>query len=232
MQLKSLGGDKIEQAIRLGFSASNNESEYEVILAEIELVATIPANKLIIRSDSQFVVRQVNAEYESRDPRMGKYVTLVKQLLTSFSAWKLEHVPKDCNERADALTAMATSLPVTKMIFLPIYYQSDSSIATVRVSQIDEISSSWMDPIAWYLSTGELPNEKDKAHKVQVQSAIFSLFDGQLFKRSLGGPYLKCLTTEQGPYVLVELYEGIYGNHPGGKTRHIRPTLRGIIGQP
>ena len=78
LQLKSLCGDKIEQAIRLGFSASNNELEYEAILVEIELAVTISADKLIIRSDSQLVVGQVNAEYESRDPRMAKYVTLVK----------------------------------------------------------------------------------------------------------------------------------------------------------
>ena len=68
LQLKSLGGDKIEQAIRLGFSASNNELEYEAILVEIELAVAISADKLIIRSDSQLVVGQVNAEYESRDP--------------------------------------------------------------------------------------------------------------------------------------------------------------------
>ena len=53
---------------------------------------------------------------------MEKYVTLVKQILANFLAWKLEHVPKDCTERADALTAVATSLPITKTIFLPIYY--------------------------------------------------------------------------------------------------------------
>ena len=135
LQLNSLGGDKIEQAVRLGFSASNNESEYEAILAGgIELATTISADKLIIRSDSQLVVRQVNAEYESRNPRMAKYITLVKQSLASFSAWKLEHIPRDCNERADALAVVAASLPITETIFLPIYYESDSSIATVRVS--------------------------------------------------------------------------------------------------
>ena len=31
-------------------------------------------------------------------------------------------------------------------------------------------------------------------------------------------PYLKCLTPEQSQYVLVELHEGICGNHPGGRT--------------
>ena len=89
LQLKSLSGDKIEQAIQLGFSTSNNDLEYEAILVGIELAAAISADKLIIRSDSQLVVWQVNVEYESRDPRMEKYVTLVKQRLGSFLAWKL-----------------------------------------------------------------------------------------------------------------------------------------------
>ena len=97
---------------------------------------------------------------------MAKYVTLVKQRLGSFSAWKLKHIPRDCNEKADALVTVAASLPITEMIFLPIYYQPDSSIATVRVSQVGETSPSWMGPIAQYINMGELFNEKDKAHKV------------------------------------------------------------------
>ena len=111
---------------------------------------------------------------------MAKYVILVKQCMASFSAWKLEHVPRDCNKRAYALAA---SLPRTKTIFLPIYYyQSDASIATIQVTQVGETSPSWIDPIAQYINTEELPNEKDKAHKVRVQSSRFSLINGQLFK--------------------------------------------------
>ena len=123
LQLNSSGGDKIKKVVWMGFSTSNNESKYEAILAGVELAAAISTDKLIIRSDSQLVVWQVNAEYESRDPRMVKYVTLVKQRLASFSAWKLEHVPRDCNERADALATLAVSLLITETIFLPIYYQ-------------------------------------------------------------------------------------------------------------
>ena len=100
------------------------------------------ADKLLIRSDSQLVVGQVNKEYESRDPRMEKYVPLVKQHLGSFSAWKLEHIPKDCNEKANALAAVAASFMMTETVFLPIYYQPDSSIITTRVSQVDEVSPS------------------------------------------------------------------------------------------
>ena len=84
-----------------------------------------------------------------------------------------------------------------------------------------------MDPITLYLSTGQLPTERDKAHKLQIQAARFSLIDGQLFKQSLGGPYLKCPTLEQSQYVLVELNEGICGNHPGGRTLAHRAHTQG-----
>ena len=115
----------------------------------------------------------------------------------------------DSNEKADALASVAASLPITETIFLPIYYQSGSLIASPQVNQVDKDPPSWMDPITLYLSTGQLPTERNKAHKLQIQAARFSLIDGQLFKRSFGSPYLMCLTPEQSQYVLAELHEGI-----------------------
>ena len=52
LHLRTLSGDKIEQLIRIGFSAFNNESEYEAILVGLELAAAVSAERLLIRSDS------------------------------------------------------------------------------------------------------------------------------------------------------------------------------------
>ena len=65
LQLRTPSGEKIEQEIWLGFSASNNESEYEAILTELELAAALSAERLLIQSDPQLVVEQVNEEFES-----------------------------------------------------------------------------------------------------------------------------------------------------------------------
>ena len=86
LQLTSPARERIEQAVRLGFDASNNESEYEALIAGVELALAVGANNLLIRSDSQLLVRQVNAEFKSREPRMAKYVSLVKQRLSTLSA--------------------------------------------------------------------------------------------------------------------------------------------------
>ena len=84
-----------------------------------------------------------------------------------------------------------------------------------------------MDPIRLYIAMGELPNDRSRGHKIQIRSARFSLVDGQLYKRSLGGPYLKYLTPEQDQYVLAELHEGICGNHPRGRTLAHRAHTQG-----
>ena len=81
---------------------------------------------------------------------------------------------------------MATSLPIKETIYLPIYYQPGSSILPAQVSQIEEVPPSWMDPIRPYIATGELPNDRGRAHKIQIQSARLSLVDGAAIKTVLG----------------------------------------------
>ena len=158
---------------------------------------------------------------------MVKYVCLVRLRLESFAAWKLKHIPRDSNEKVDALAAVATSLPIKETIFLHVYLSPASSITTNQVNEINEACSSWMTPIVHYLSSGEFPDNRIEAHKVQVQAARFSLVNRQLNKRYIDGSYLKCLTSQQGQYVLAELHEGRCGNHPCGRNLAYRAHTQG-----
>ena len=44
---------------------------------------------------------------------MAKYASLFKQKLNTLLAWKIKHVPQDCNERVDALAVVDASLPIS-----------------------------------------------------------------------------------------------------------------------
>ena len=99
---------------------------------------------------------------------MTKYVSLVNLQLGSFVAWQLEHVPRDSNEKANALAAMVASLLIKETVLLPVYYQPESSITTNWVNEIDEACPSWMTPIVRYLSSGEQSDNRAEAHKIQV----------------------------------------------------------------
>ena len=78
LTLKASTGKRIEQAIMLVFPPSNNEMKYEAILAGIDLKIFVSSIKIIIQSDSQLGVGQINEEYEIPNQRMDKYVSLVK----------------------------------------------------------------------------------------------------------------------------------------------------------
>ena len=129
---------------------------------------------------------------------MTKYVGLINLRLGSFAAWRIEHVPRSSNEKADALATVAAFLPIKETILLLIYYQPESSITTNRVNEVGAMDPSWMTPVVRYLSSGELPDNRAEALKNTVQATQFSLINNQLYKRSQGGPYLKCFTQQHG----------------------------------
>ena len=61
-------GIKLEHSFKLVFKASNNEAEYEALLAGLRAVLDIGAREVEIYSDSRLVVSQVQGNFEAWDP--------------------------------------------------------------------------------------------------------------------------------------------------------------------
>ena len=60
----------IEKSLRLGFSTTNNEAEYEALLEGMSMVQKLGGKAVNVFSNSRLVVGQVNGELEARDERM------------------------------------------------------------------------------------------------------------------------------------------------------------------
>ena len=70
----------IEKSLRLDFSATNNEAEYEALLEGMAMVQRIGGKSIKLFSDSRLVVNQVKGEFEAKDERMQGYLSQVKCL--------------------------------------------------------------------------------------------------------------------------------------------------------
>lgn len=57
----------VEKSLRLGFSAINNEVEYEVLLVRLAMVGRLGGEVIEVYLDLRLVVGQVNGEFEPRD---------------------------------------------------------------------------------------------------------------------------------------------------------------------
>lgn len=64
-------GHRILCALRFSFPTTNNEAEYEALLAGLLLTKEVQVEALVIFSDSQLVVYQIRGEYQARDTKNG-----------------------------------------------------------------------------------------------------------------------------------------------------------------
>ena len=60
----------IKKSLRLDFSATNNEADYEALLVGMTMVQKMGGKAVVVFSDSRLVVGQIQGELEARNPRM------------------------------------------------------------------------------------------------------------------------------------------------------------------
>ena len=99
----------IEKSLRLGFLATNNETEYEALLVGMTMIQKIEGKAVEIFSDSRLIMGQIQGELEAKDLRMQEYLNQVKHLQLGFESFNLLRIPRSRNTYADSLTTLATS---------------------------------------------------------------------------------------------------------------------------
>ncbi|XP_073112333.1 uncharacterized protein [Elaeis guineensis] len=104
--LTSSEGVVTEHALRFDFKASNNQAEYEALVAGLKLALELEIDRLQVFSDSQLIVGQTKGEFETQDPTMAKYRQKVKDLVAPFGYFGISHIPRAKNARADALSRL------------------------------------------------------------------------------------------------------------------------------
>ena len=92
----------------LDFPITNNESEYEALIAGLDLAKAAGAARVVIYCDYQVITNQVNGDYECKGERMKKYLDQVKARMDDLEA-KIVQIPRGENERADRLAKAASA---------------------------------------------------------------------------------------------------------------------------
>jgi len=92
--LHSPEGDKIECMVRFDFPTTNNEAEYETLVARLDLAKAARATSVIMYCDSQVVTNQVSGDFECKGEKMKKYLEQVKRRVGELQT-KFVQVPKE-----------------------------------------------------------------------------------------------------------------------------------------
>ncbi|XP_048492615.1 uncharacterized protein LOC125493374 [Beta vulgaris subsp. vulgaris] len=230
---QSLERDKFEYAIKFQFQASNNEAEYEALLAGIKMCKAAGALEIEAKTKSLLVVSQVNGDFECKEASMSKYMKLIQEEIKTLKRFVLDQVPRSENHQADALSKLPSSAEgdVTRTMFWEV--KPAKSIDQKEVLFLSR-GNMWMSPIIGYKKTRRLPTDPLEAKYVKARDKWFELWDETLYKKAFNRPLLKCITREDGLDILKELHEGACASHIGGRalrekalrTGYYWPTLK------
>lgn len=222
--LEAPDGMIIEQAIEIPFPATNNQAEYEALLAAVELASTVNVQELTVYNDSQLVIQQMTGEFEAKEETILKYHSKAQRLAAKFQKIEFRHVLRDQNSRADKLAKLANKCSKAGRESIICMTLEQPSINEEEVCQIGEGSTS-MTPIIQYLKDGTLPADKAEARNLSRRAAKYFLCGETLYKKGFSSPSLKCVPPYEADYILRELHEGVCGSHQAPATLK-RKTLQ------
>ncbi|XP_062100829.1 uncharacterized protein LOC133806756 [Humulus lupulus] len=212
--LEAPSGLKIEEAIRLEQFATNSEAEYEALIYGLELARDMGIRRLKVREDSKLMIEQVVMNFDTKPPHLTNLLQKVTDLQSKFHQFELVQVPREQNQKVDALVKLASAGECSRR---SVIYTSQS-LKALEVFSTSSEPECWMDPIIRYLSKSELPTHPKDAKLLRLRAQCYSIICGMLYRKSFNGPYLQCLRPSEAKKLLEEIHEGACGNHTGGRS--------------
>lgn len=86
---------------------TSNFAEYTALLRGLNAAKTMGATKLVVRADSELVVRQINGQYQVKSPDLKPLYLQAVALIKEIGDVKVHHVFREGNTRADKLANLA-----------------------------------------------------------------------------------------------------------------------------
>jgi len=100
------GARQCAKARYLGM-ATNNVAEYAAIVDALEEAKRRGAKRITLYSDSELIVRQLNGQYKVKSEKLRPLWTKSVGLLDEFESWRVQHVRREQNKKADRLVNMS-----------------------------------------------------------------------------------------------------------------------------
>jgi ribonuclease HI len=87
--------------------ATNNVAEYKALIAGLEEAKKLGAKKVVVRGDSELIVRQMNGEYRVKNADLRPLYEEAQDLISEFDEARIEHNYREDNSLADKLANLA-----------------------------------------------------------------------------------------------------------------------------
>jgi ribonuclease HI len=86
---------------------TNNQAEYQAIIIALEKANSLGARQVIVKSDSELAVNQINGHYKIKNTALRPLYVKVVELIGKLEGFSITCIPREQNAGADALANKA-----------------------------------------------------------------------------------------------------------------------------
>jgi hypothetical protein len=170
----------------------------------------------------------VDKSNKATDPKLEKYLDVVRRLEASFEGFSVKNIPRGENEHADLLAkSAAQGLPLPSEVFFETIKAPSIELMERAVLTISLVhSEDWRTKIISFLQGNCLWDEEAYNKRMEARTRPYVIIEGDLYKHGVCSPLLKCLSRNEGHELMKDIHAGLCGAHIGS-----RPLLGKIFKQ-
>ncbi|XP_078153726.1 uncharacterized protein LOC144548890, partial [Carex rostrata] len=226
----------IRHSLALTEPCTNNEAEYEALIAELEIAVGTKIKKLKIFGDSQLIINQVLGDYKVLKPELMKYHNRVIELMQEIPDITYGKITRASNGKADALARIAKELCEPEDDEIHISIKNKRPLAPCLLNQdqkevlpqgsgsndtLSEVAmvsqeKDWRQPFVNFLKSGILPEEKSAREQIKKQALRYIYDNDTLYRRSYENLWLRCVSKEEALQIMKEIHSGECEAHQSG----------------
>ncbi|XP_058775227.1 uncharacterized protein LOC131649483 [Vicia villosa] len=175
---------------------SNNEAEYEALIAGLEALLELGATRVKIKGDSELHVPRIkNQEVNDLAQKASGY---------RISKEKLEELVEVRGK------AMASKLSPTDLESSRLGYTNEEEFEVLAIDTL--VHTNWRSPIIKYLKDPSLNTDR----KTKYRALSYVLMGNELFKKTPESILFKCLGENEAHLALSSVHSGACGAHQSG----------------
>jgi ribonuclease HI len=233
----------IRHSLALTEPCTNNEAEYEALIAGLELAIQAGIQKIRVHGDSQLVINQVLGEYKVLKPELVKYHQKAIELMKEIPEVTYVKITRASNGKADALARVAKELcePDNDEVHIIVKnrqplsphfskeVQREDTFQNRRIldnpqaeSLIAEKEEDWRQPFTDYFQHGILPKEKSAQEQLKKRALRFAYVNNTLYRRSYDQLWLRCVSKLEASQIMKEVHSGLCGAHQSGPKMRLK----------
>ncbi|KAJ3688919.1 hypothetical protein LUZ61_018083 [Rhynchospora tenuis] len=238
-------GGILRHSIALTEPCTNNEAEYEALIAGLELAIEMDIKEMKVCGDSQLILNQVEGIFEVKKPELVKYHERAQELMAKFTKITLEKVSRAYNGMADALARVATQLSKPDDEEIQIMIRNRRSLAPYlmeiereanahlyvdleeweedQMRDPDEVmeveannKEDWRKPFVDYFQHQVFPGGKMEREQLKRRVLCYVYVNDTLYRRSYDQLWLRCVSQEEAQKIVREVHSGFCGAHQSG----------------